>query len=362
MAWLYADIDPPQSVSEDIEEVVRWRNAWAEPTRIAPTAVLDTGRGFSCWWRLTEAVSGEDMDVAERVILGIEQAEGGDISVWNRARVMRLPGFVNGKTGFPTRVIRAGDSVYSFDEMALAYPPAIAREKYRGERAEMPATVPYPHDKMERLLEADARLRATWNKDRTDMADESISAYDMALATRLLRDMDESEVKACLLRWREKHGLPAGKMARGDYIQITLGNALESVRRRNAESMEPGMLRRGGGKKRLMGLANEAGDGKAKAWFTEAIETDTEPDIPIYEVPFAAPEIEVPRPVVATPVAEREAAVVVDLGWRGIAAPDLGYRPNMSFIEVMRRDMPALPPLESTTKEREQGAEEDGFG
>ena len=85
---------------------------------------MDSGRGYQCFWRLARPAAGyEALERVEGVNKAIARRHGGDASVWNRGRVLRLPGFVNHKTGNPTRVLRADGPAWELDALAAEYPP-----------------------------------------------------------------------------------------------------------------------------------------------------------------------------------------------------------------------------------------------
>jgi len=60
-----------------------------------PTAILESGGGVHCWWRLTEPM--RDPVAWHERIKAIASALGSDQSVCDWPRIMRLPGFVNWK-------------------------------------------------------------------------------------------------------------------------------------------------------------------------------------------------------------------------------------------------------------------------
>jgi replicative DNA helicase len=60
-----------------------------------PTAILESGGGVHCWWRLTEPM--RDAVAWHERMKAIASALGSDQSVCDWPRIMRLPGFVNWK-------------------------------------------------------------------------------------------------------------------------------------------------------------------------------------------------------------------------------------------------------------------------
>lgn len=68
-----------------------WERNGAKLPFPRPTAIVDSGGGFQCFWRLAEEVAPE---VAEAVNMVIAEAMGGD-ATHDVSRIMRLPGTVN---------------------------------------------------------------------------------------------------------------------------------------------------------------------------------------------------------------------------------------------------------------------------
>jgi P4 family phage/plasmid primase-like protien len=68
-----------------------WERNGAKLPFPRPTAIVDSGGGFQCFWRLAEEVAPE---VAEAVNMVIAEAMGGD-ATHDVSRIMRLPGAVN---------------------------------------------------------------------------------------------------------------------------------------------------------------------------------------------------------------------------------------------------------------------------
>ena len=83
VSWLFSDLD-----GSDMPM----------PQALAPTIIVESGTAghFHCYWHLTQpiAVAG-----AERANKALARALGGDLNATDRARVLRLPGTINSKTG-----------------------------------------------------------------------------------------------------------------------------------------------------------------------------------------------------------------------------------------------------------------------
>jgi hypothetical protein len=98
-----------------------------------PTKIVVTGRApyirAQCWWRLTEPIT--DPVVSEAILKGISSAFGGDTTVCNPARVMRLAGSIAWpmkpeRQVEPTYIAplkEPGSTVYETAYLAQMFPP-----------------------------------------------------------------------------------------------------------------------------------------------------------------------------------------------------------------------------------------------
>lgn len=78
---------------------------------VAPNAIVDSGHGYHAYWRLDHLYLFDDV---QPIMKGIAKRIGGD-AVYDRARILRLPGLSNHKGGgnAPVRLIRF-DTTSSF--------------------------------------------------------------------------------------------------------------------------------------------------------------------------------------------------------------------------------------------------------
>jgi len=70
------------------------------PSDLPPSIALDSGHGFHAYWLLEPAVAlrgNGQIEQVERILRGLAYHLGGDPSVADVARIMRLPGFLNVK-------------------------------------------------------------------------------------------------------------------------------------------------------------------------------------------------------------------------------------------------------------------------
>lgn len=229
---------------------------------LEPTIVLDTGGGLHVYWLLRELwLLPEHRDRQDAAVLvkgwgdtlrRLWSKHGYAIdSVGDLARVMRPPGTINhGRDGHVVYMIESDlERRYSveelrehmwggFSDVALASAgrqalstvaetlPVVATPVGSGWQSvdvELPsadATADHAH----RLARDDAKFRKTWDKKRVDLADQSSSSYDQALANEAVyREWSNQQIAAAIVVRRRLCGEDLTKpLQRLDYLQRTI--------------------------------------------------------------------------------------------------------------------------------------------
>lgn len=99
---------------------------------VPPSVIVDSGNGYHCYWELDRV---HDFDTVQPVMKGIAQRIGGD-HVYDRARILRIPGLSNHKHGgnAPVRLIRFDTTLsyrlsdlteYTYREPVALPPPFV---------------------------------------------------------------------------------------------------------------------------------------------------------------------------------------------------------------------------------------------
>jgi hypothetical protein len=137
LTCLYADLDTyrqPEFMFLDraeIEEAILGRiDSYGLPV---PSVLVDSGRGFYALW-LIEPLSGRALQrwqVAQRCLVERLAPLGADPACCDAARVLRIPGTVNGKVGRMVTVVRGDGRRYRFDDLADAIYRAADRPTRR---------------------------------------------------------------------------------------------------------------------------------------------------------------------------------------------------------------------------------------
>jgi hypothetical protein len=222
-----------------------------------PTLVVHSGHGLQAWWLFTdfwefgtEDVRLEAAGLAERWNRTLQQRAGERHwiidSTYDLARVMRVPGTLNrkGTPVMPVRLIRAGGPRYTPDQLD-GY---VVDENFLASRGITPTST-YQTDpdlvlseankvdleRLEALLDNDEVFKASYDRKRKDMSDQSASSYDLSLATLSARaGWSDQEIATLLYQFRKRHKLDPAKALRRDYIDRTIGKARGDLAREDA--------------------------------------------------------------------------------------------------------------------------------
>ena len=168
-------------------------------------------------------------------------------------RILRLPGTVNRKDPANIRPVRivhpAGElsgklARYDVADFHSAAPPNVPSPRQAA--AKTPAVdtqTTLPKKKFDALLANDNRFRATWERQRLDLTDQSASGYELALANATVAaGWTDDEIAALIREWRRKHGEKPGKGQRADYISRTIAKARAALS--SHSSADPGPTKR----------------------------------------------------------------------------------------------------------------------
>lgn len=207
---------------------------------VEPSLIVDTGGGIHAWWLLDEPWLFADAvdrkraaDLCRGWVTTVQvfaRVRGWSVdSVGDLSRIMRLPGTFNRKFS-PPRPVRI------IHERPLRYSPEHLSDYLTAEEYSTPdamiqvgavtlrAGAAAPH--ADRLAQADAIFRRTWERKRVDMRDQSASSYDLAVANEgVLRGWTDQEIADAIVAWRTTHGAAPDKALRRDYVVRTIGMA-----------------------------------------------------------------------------------------------------------------------------------------
>ena len=215
----------------------------------SPSIVINSGHGIHAWWLLIEPLTAEDDHIAKAAVwssvvknsaarLGYEVDGVGDVS-----RVLRVPGTFNHKSTPPAAVSVIDwniDRRYDYDADlgmvidALGGSNGGSNGGTKGISPILVSSSSFPDARLlDVALDNDPRFKKTWTMRRTDLVDQSPSAYDMALAHWAVSvGWTDQQIADLLVGFRVKHGLELAKaIDRKDYLPRTIEAARASSRR-----------------------------------------------------------------------------------------------------------------------------------
>jgi hypothetical protein len=221
------------------------------PPDLPPTITVATGNGVHAWWLFEkpwifggadERKNASALSTRFQTLLQYNSNQRGWAfdKLSDLARVLRIPGTVNAKDpGNPrdVEVYSIGGRRYTPDQIrkyldSSAIPDSNAEEGARKELerrfSDSPLVVNLHASISEDLLSEwssrDPRFRRTWDRERDDMADQSGSGYDLALACFGVRTgLTDQQIVDVIVYHRRMHG--DQQRTRVDYFQRTIAKA-----------------------------------------------------------------------------------------------------------------------------------------
>ena len=260
IAAFWADIDVAHPVHKKREQLPPSIERALEVIAKLPfqaTIIVDSGHGLQLWWALDEPwlfQDEEDRELARRACQWwrrtVREAFAGFgwtvDSTFDLARVMRLPGTWNNRDAQDRKRVEVLENpglrygkqqfIELIPEDFQATPMGVRRSRgvngssftqgYSGLELDPDAEPSFT--RMEALLKLEPRFRATWEKHRPELSDQSPSAYDMALANHAVRaNWPDQEVANLLIAFRRRHGLDL--KLRENYYAVTIAKAHEPM-------------------------------------------------------------------------------------------------------------------------------------
>ena len=230
---------------------------------LRPSIIVDSGQGRHLYWLLQEpwiVSDEEDRHRAANVAHGwhglvCHEAKQLGWSIENLgelARVLRLPGTVNRKRSddpVDVRILEADPrrrySVEDFEPFLRSTAPAqpsLNLQSDTGPAIEFNPCVSPPADRFEEAFNEWPLFRRTWDRDRSDLLDQSASVYDLSLATlAAMRDWSDAEIASLLHAWRCRHNERPEKLTRQDYLSRTITRAREAAAQTASSQDETGV-------------------------------------------------------------------------------------------------------------------------
>ena len=261
--WLDVDFVDSAHQKENLPPNVDAARELIAKLPLSPTIVIHSGHGLQAWWLFQELLELHDDQAREEAaaiaagwnMLLKKHAGANDWtvdSVFDLARVMRIPGARNCKGNTPIDVVTLEHNEgrrYDLDSLAefipiadRQVPESAKRRPSSSGQVAMNADVSFtirpdaqpPFDKFEAAQVNVDSFRDTWERKRKDMSDQSASGYDLALANMAtMGGWTDQEIVDLLIAFRRKHSLK--KKLRADYYLMTLQKARRLIEASAAE-------------------------------------------------------------------------------------------------------------------------------
>ena len=257
---------------------------------VPPTIVIDSGHGIHCWW-LFERPQLLQNDTERETFARLAQWWQGQIrskfvefgfdvdATHDFSRVLRVPGTWNhnGATTLPVETIREDGPRQSVTDWLKLKEADDAKRRsetappFSKKRASYVATKASSNEngfslspdanpnaeKLVLLFQASAKARASWEHRRNDLTDQSLSAYDLSLASIAVQyGWSDQEIVDLVIAHRRKHG--GDLKLRQDYHQRTIGLIHQRQEQSLAESRIEDLLFTGGESNDLLEEVSQA--------------------------------------------------------------------------------------------------------
>lgn len=216
---------------------------------LEPTLVVNSGYGLHAWWLFEKPWRFATPAERDRAAYGSAQwyelhrrdakRDGWTIDgTHDLARLLRLPGTINGKGGLraSVSVVKTSDRRYSVDELlerAASVGPIGLVAAVDGVEIKPGGTI--KNEQLEQLATSHVFAR-TWEHARSEHPDWTLSEYDLALCSIAARlGWTDQQLADLITTHRVKYG-DVSKAGRLDYLQRTIAKVRES---QNEQGTEP---------------------------------------------------------------------------------------------------------------------------
>lgn len=261
--WIDIDIAGGGHKKKNLPSTVAEAEALLNECKLRPTYIVHSGGGLQAYWQLvkpvvfTGSIGGEE---SRQIMYQLAQSWNAYFkklaaghkwdmdSVFDLARVMRLPGTYNCKipgAKRPVKVVDAYGGKYTPDQLAAylvaaldpipaaSTPPPVKEINQKIQQTEdyiLDPKAVYNPELFDSMTELDAKFAATWQHKRKDFQDQSLSTYDMSLIGITLRaGWPVQEIVNLITHHRRKYGDEKTDertgLLRRDYYDRSIQNA-----------------------------------------------------------------------------------------------------------------------------------------
>ena len=220
-----------------------------------PTLIVHSGHGLQAYWLFEEflpTLTPEERAFGEGLLDDWKQRiqrafSPFDVdSVFDLARILRLPGTINHKaTPVSVRLLSTDGPRYTpqFFASLPTLEPNVPQPKKgtrrSGDSISFNRAAEAPPGLLEAMLAKHEKFRLTWERNRPDLSDQSASGYDMALASICAgsKEWTDQNIVDLLIAHRRNHG---DDLKRHNYYARTLAHARTPIKTAGTSKAKPG--------------------------------------------------------------------------------------------------------------------------
>jgi len=204
---------------------------------LEPSLVINTGGGVHAYWQLSAPEfdlerAGLAVRTLQAALQHIAKEKGWAIdSTHDLMRVLRLPGTINSKAGTAVMIEQETGHLYSIEDILDAtsiLPINVQHSIYADKKATItlnPEGTP-PIELWQQLIAADKTVLDTFEHQRSDLIDQSLSGYDLSLAVRAARaGWTDQQICDLLVAHRRRW---KGDIKTAQYYERTIAKAREN--------------------------------------------------------------------------------------------------------------------------------------
>lgn len=253
---LWADIDlvaphrPGKSLPGTIDEV----RALLARMPVPPSRLVDSGYGVHAYWLFKEPWIFESEN-ERRKAEGLSKGWHGHLcrlaesmgwaleNLGDLARLLRPPGTYNRKNTPPVEVRVLEDfpdrryNPQDFDQYAAAEETVAPQVVATVGALVLRADAEPPAERFTALCRSCPAFVRSWERQRTDLHDQSQSGYDLSLASIAALDgWSDEEIANLLIAARRKHGEKVAKALRQKYVADTIAKARAAAAERTPDA------------------------------------------------------------------------------------------------------------------------------
>jgi hypothetical protein len=243
LTFLWADIDLEESGKRNGKNYPSLEVAMEALERLPlpPSIFIFSGNGIHVYWLFDAPIDAQKyqhlVDKWQVLIKDnlIDESTGEDFDLDNTqdiARVLRLPGTINSKGGKEVKILKLDKKIrYNLETIEAAVKNVEVKSTPVSDKHAVTIVLNIECKEPACIgqLRKSSKFRKTWDHERDDIRDQSLSAYDLSIATlAAIKGCSDQEICDLLVVHRRLYG-DDDKIQRLDYFQNTIARVRASI-------------------------------------------------------------------------------------------------------------------------------------